>query len=41
VKVLVNRLKVRRNQPEGSKIRLNLRTSQNLCGSYRSQSGRC
>ena len=38
---LVIGLKVRRNQPQSSKIRPKLRTRQNLRGSYRSRSGIC
>src|SRR5207248_1883556 len=36
---VVNGVKVRRNQPQGSKIGLKVRTRQNLGGSYRSRSG--
>src|SRR5436305_12854109 len=38
---LVNGVKVRRNQPQGSKSGLKVRTRQNLRGSSPSRSGRC
>jgi hypothetical protein len=38
---LVNRLKVRTNQPQGSEIRPNLRTNQKPWSSYRARGGLC
>jgi hypothetical protein len=39
--LLVGGVKVRRNQPQGSKIGLKIRTRQNFRGSYRSRGGIC
>src|SRR5260370_239753 len=41
LKVLVNDLKVRQNQPQGSNLAFKVRSSQNLRGSCRSRGGRC
>src|SRR6266487_576308 len=38
---LVNDLKVRRNQPQGSNLAFKVRSRQSLCGSSRSRSGIC
>ncbi len=40
-KCMVNDLKVRRNQPQGSNLAFKVRSRQSLCGSSRSRSGRC
>src|SRR2546428_8232453 len=38
---MVNDLKVRRHQPQGSDLAFKVRSNQNHCSSSRSQSGRC
>src|SRR2546429_3571654 len=41
LRMLVNALKVRRNQPQCSNVALNIRTRQSHCGSCRCTGGRC